>query len=137
MALSRKRKKPNVSSSAQAETPQVAPAGAETAQSESYNWRPVLQIGENTRQFYANYLEVNTTTFEMIVTFGQIPARFNLDDMERISRGEIVPLISNAQVTIPIAFVPYLLQTLADAKDTYDKMWGTRFAGSGEHKSDE
>ena len=79
---------------------------------ETYSWRPILQTGDTTQQFYANFAEVNTTPFELIITLGVMPGRFNLPDLDRISRNEPVTITSTAQIVIPMGFVPHLMQAI-------------------------
>ena len=94
------------------------------APDQNYSFRPLLQTDEHTQQFYVNYAEANSTLFELVLTLGKMPSRFNVPDLERIKRNENVVVNSSTQITLPIGFAPYLIQMIADALNKHASQWG-------------
>jgi hypothetical protein len=103
---------------------QQAPPDVPIAQDQSYSFRPLLQTDDRTQQAYVNYLEANSTLFELVLTLGKMPARFNLPDLEHIRHNENVIVNSVTQITMPIGFAPYFVKVIADALNAHAAQWG-------------
>lgn len=124
--LPRKKKSgaPKKGASPQAARVQTAPPKVPISQDQAFTWRPLLQTGDTTQKFYANFAEVNVTPYEMVITFATMPARLNIGEIECVTKDENVTIISNVQITLPVGFWPYLLQAMISAGSKHAEQMG-------------
>lgn len=96
---------------------------SKAADSKSVTMRIVLEAGDDTPTFYANYAEVAFSQHDCVVMVARAPAKLNSAMIEQAKSG-VLHLEPSAQIIVPHSLVPALIKAFATARDLYEKQIG-------------
>lgn len=75
-------------------------------------YRPLPVVDNDTAKYYANYLEITATPFDFVLTMATVTNKHTPEQDEEIRRNGTLTVKSHLQVSIPLGFLPLLMQML-------------------------
>jgi hypothetical protein len=92
--------------------------------------RPLIDVREDTPQYYTNHIELSMTPHEFCLSAGRMPSRLRPDEIAEAQQSGIVKVPADVQILFPTTLVAGLLRVLSVQKDLYEKQFGVELKDS-------
>lgn len=106
--------------------PAAIPEGPQERQPEVLALRPIIDVREDTPQYYANHIEINFTVHDFSLLIGRISSRIKPEDVAEARKSHIVKVPADVQILLPTTLIAGLLRALLVQKDAYEKQYGVQ-----------
>jgi hypothetical protein len=98
--------------------------------------RPVLDVTDETPQYYANHAEINFTVHDFLISFGRLSGRIGSDQIETLRETGAMRVRADVQILIPASLVAGLIRALSSQKEQYEKQHGMALKDLGGVRTD-